>query len=451
MFDQLSQNISLAIRRFKGKVTINEQDIKQMMSDLRVALTDADVHLSVIDSLLLELETKSLDQQVIKGIKPAEKIIQLLQDLISNYLGEGEELSFASKPTIVMVVGLQGTGKTTQLAKLAKRYLNKHQLLVAADTQRPAAITQLQQLGASMGVEVFTQSSSPVEIAKAAVKEAKSKGYDVVWIDTAGRLSIDESLMNELLLMKQAVHPDEILYVIDAMSGQSALEVSKSFHQKLGLTGAILSKLDGDARGGAALSFRHVVGVPIRYAGLGEKVDDMELFHGDRLAQRLLGMGDVATLVEKAEANIDPDESMKLMEKMLSGKMNYNDMLAQFKMMRRMGSLSSLMGMIPGMNQHKQVKDIDDSEFKKIEVLIDSMTHHERKDPKLIERDHRRRRRIADGSGRKVADVNRLIQSLEQQQKMAKMMSGMQPGRMPSMPTMQPNKSRGKGKGRRPW
>jgi signal recognition particle subunit SRP54 len=451
MFDQLSQNISLAIRRFKGKVTINEQDIKQMMSDLRVALTDADVHLSVIDSLLLELETTSLDQQVIKGIKPAEKIIQLLQDLISNYLGEGEELSFASKPTIVMVVGLQGTGKTTQLAKLAKRYLNKRQLLVAADTQRPAAITQLQQLGASMGVEVFTQPSSPVEIAKAAVKEAKSKGYDVVWIDTAGRLSIDESLMNELLLMKQAVHPDEILYVIDAMSGQSALEVSKSFHQKLGLTGAILSKLDGDARGGAALSFRHVVGVPIRYAGLGEKVDDMELFHGDRLAQRLLGMGDVATLVEKAEANIDPDESMKLMEKMLSGKMNYNDMLAQFKMMRRMGSLSSVMGMIPGMNQLKQVKDIDDSEFKKIEVLIDSMTHHERKDPKLIERDHRRRRRIADGSGRKVADVNRLIQSLEQQQKMAKMMSGMQTGRMPSMPTMQPKKSRGKGKGRRPW
>jgi signal recognition particle subunit SRP54 len=451
MFDQLSQNISLAIRRFKGKVTINEQDIKQMMSDLRVALTDADVHLSVIDSLLLELETKSLDQQVIKGIKPAEKIIQLLQDLISNYLGEGEELSFTSKPTIVMVVGLQGTGKTTHLAKLAKRFLNKRQLLVAADTQRPAAITQLQQLGASMGVEVFTQPSSPVEIAKAAVKEAKSKGYDVVWIDTAGRLSIDESLMNELLLMKQAVHPDEILYVIDAMSGQSALEVSKSFHQKLGLTGAILSKLDGDARGGAALSFRHVVGVPIRYAGLGEKVDDMELFHGDRLAQRLLGMGDVASLVEKAEANIDPDESMKLMEKMLSGKMNYNDMLAQFKMMRRMGSLSSVMGMIPGMNQLKQVKDIDDSEFKKIEVLIDSMTLHERKDPKLIERDHRRRRRIADGSGRKVADVNRLIQSLEQQQKMAKMMSGMQPGRMPSMPTMQSKKSRGKGKGRRPW
>lgn len=451
MFDQLSQNISLAIRRFKGKVTINEQDIKQMMSDLRVALTDADVHLSVIDTLLLELETKALDQQVIKGIKPAEKIIQLLQDLIGSYLGEGEELSFQRKPTIIMVVGLQGTGKTTQLAKLAKRFPDKRHMLVAADTQRPAAITQLQQLGSSIGVEVFTQNASPLEIATAAVKQAKREGLDVVWIDTAGRLSIDESLMNELVLMKQTIHPDEILYVIDAMSGQSALEVSKSFHQTLGLTGAILSKLDGDARGGAALSFRHVVGVPIRYAGLGEKVDDIDLFHGDRLAQRLLGMGDVATLVEKAEANIDPDESMKLMEKMLSGKMNYNDMLAQFKMMRRMGSLSSVMGMIPGMNQLKQVKDIDDSEFKKIEVLIDSMTLHERKDPKLIERDHRRRRRIADGSGRKVADVNRLIQSLEQQQKMAKMMSGMQPGRMPSMPTMQPKKSRGKGKGRRPW
>jgi signal recognition particle subunit SRP54 len=239
--------------------------------------------------------------------------------------------------------------------------------------------------------------------------------------------------------------------VIDAMSGQSALDVSKTFHQALGLTGAIISKLDGDARGGAALSFRQVVGVPIRYAGLGEKIDELDLFHGSRLAQRLLGMGDVATLVEKAEASIDPDESMKLIEKMLSGKMNYNDMLSQLKMMRRMGSLSSVMGMIPGMNQFKQVKDVDDSEFKKIEVLIDSMTKEERKDPKLIERDHRRRRRIADGSGRKVAEVNRLIQSLEQQQKMAKMMSGMQSGKMPSMPQMQPKKSRGKGKGRRPW
>ena len=451
MFEQLSQNINLAVRRLKGKVTINEQDIKQMMSDLRVALIDADVHLSVIDTLLLDLEAKALDQQVIKGIKPAEKIIQLLQELIADALGEGEELLLTNKPTIVMMVGLQGTGKTTQVAKLAKRFSNKRQLLVAADTQRPAAITQLEQLGASINVDVFTLAASPVEIAKAAVKQAKNDGIDIVWIDTAGRLSIDESLMNELLQMKQAVQPDDILYVIDAMSGQSALDVSKSFHQTLGLTGAILSKLDGDARGGAALSFRHVVGVPIRYAGLGEKVDEIDLFHGERLAQRLLGMGDVATLVEKAEANIDPDESMKLMEKMLSGKMNYNDMLAQFKMLRRMGSLSSVMGMIPGMNQLKQVKDIDDSEFKKIEVLIDSMTLHERKDPKLIERDHRRRRRIADGSGRKVADVNRLIQSLEQQQKMAKMMSGMQSGRMPSMPTMQPKKSRGKGKGRRPW
>jgi signal recognition particle subunit SRP54 len=422
-----------------------------MMSDLRVALIDADVHLSVIDDLLQELEAKSLDQQVIKGVKPAEKMIQLLESLIRDYLGEGEELSFNKKPTIIMVVGLQGTGKTTQVAKLANRFSDKRQLLVAADVQRPAAITQLQQLGASIDVPVFTMNATPVEIAKAAVIEATSKQLDVVWIDTAGRLSIDEALMNELVLMKQAVQPDDILYVIDAMSGQSALDVSKTFHQALGLTGAIISKLDGDARGGAALSFRRVVGVPIRYAGLGEKVDEFDLFHGSRLAQRLLGMGDVATLVEKAEASIDPDESMKLMEKMLSGKMNYNDMLSQLKMMRRMGSLSSVMEMIPGMNQLKQVKDVDDSEFKKIEVLIDSMTKEERKDPKLIERDHRRRRRIADGSGRKVAEVNRLIQSLEQQQKMAKMMSGMQSGKMTSMPQMQPKKSRGKGKGRRPW
>ena len=451
MFDQLSQNINLAFRRLKGKVTINDQDIKQMMLDLRTSLIDADVHLSVIDSLLTEFESQALNEQVIKGVKPAEKIIQLFETLIKQYLGEGEELTFKSSPTVVMIVGLQGTGKTTQLAKLAKRFSSKKQLLVAADTQRPAAITQLQQLGNSINVEVYTQNASPIEIAKNAVTYAKKQQLDIVWIDTAGRLSIDETLMNELVLMKQAVRPDEILYVIDAMSGQSALDVSKSFDQSLGLTGAILTKLDGDARGGAALSFRHVVGVPIRYAGLGEKFDEFDLFHGDRLAQRILGMGDVATLVEKAEASINPDESMKLMEKMMSGKMNYNDMLAQFSMMKKMGNLSSVVGMIPGMSQLKQVKDIDDSQLKKIEVLIDSMTKQERSNPSLIERDHRRRRRIADGSGRKVADVNRLIQSLEQQMKMAKMMSGMQSGRLPSMPTMQPKKSRGKGKSRRPW
>lgn len=451
MFDQLSQSINLAFRRLKGKVTINDQDIKQMMLDLRTSLIDADVHLSVIDSLLAEFESEALDEQVIKGIKPAEKIIHLFETLIKHYLGEGEELSFKSSPSVVMIVGLQGTGKTTQLAKLAKRFSTKQQLLVAADTQRPAAITQLQQLGKTINVEVFTQNASPVEIAKNALDYAKKQDFDIVWIDTAGRLSVDELLMNELVFMKQTVRPDEILYVIDAMSGQSALDVSKSFNQRLGLTGAILTKLDGDARGGVALSFRHVVGVPIRYAGLGEKLDEFDLFHGDRLAQRILGYGDVATLVEKAEASIDPNESMKLMEKMMSGKMNYNDMLAQFSMMKKMGNLSSVVGMIPGMSQMKQVKDIDDSQLKKIEVLIDSMTFQERSTPSLIERDHRRRRRIADGSGRKVADVNRLIQSLEQQMKMAKMMSGMQSGKPPSMPSMQPKKSRGKGKSRRPW
>jgi signal recognition particle subunit SRP54 len=451
MFEQLSQNLNLAFRRLKGKVTINDQDIKQMMLELRNSLLDADVHLSVIDSLLEEFETQALEEQVIKGVKPAEKIIQLFERLIQQYLGEGAELSFSSSPTVIMIVGLQGTGKTTQVAKLAKRFSAKKQLLVAADTQRPAAISQLQQLGSTIQVEVYTENTSPIEIAKHAVSYAKQQGLDIVWIDTAGRLSIDERLMNELVQMKQAVRPAEILYVIDAMSGQTALEVSKSFHETLGLTGAILTKLDGDARGGAALSFRHIVGVPIRYAGLGESLDDLDVFHGDRLAQRILGYGDVATLVEKAEASIDPNESMKLMEKMMSGKMNYNDMIAQFSMMKRMGSLSSVVGMIPGMSQLKQVKDIDDSQFKHIEVLIDSMTKLERSNPSLIERDHRRRRRIADGAGRKVADVNRLIQSLEQQQKMAKMMSGMQSGKLPSMPTMQPKKSRGKGKGRRSW
>jgi signal recognition particle subunit SRP54 len=451
MFDQLTQNINLAFRRLKGKVTINDQDIKEMMSELRTSLIDADVHVSVIESLLSQFEPLALNEQVIKGVKPADKIIQLFERLIKEYLGEGEELSFATSPTVVMIVGLQGTGKTTQVVKLAKRFSTKKQLLVAADTQRPAAISQLQQLGLKIDVEVYTENASPVEIAKNAVAYAKQHGIDVVWIDTAGRLSIDEPLMHELVLMKQAVRPQEILYVIDAMSGQSALNVAKTFDETLGLTGAIMTKLDGDARGGAALSVRHVVGVPIRYAGLGEKLDEFDLFHGDRLAQRILGMGDVATLVEKAEANMDPNESMRLMEKMMSGTMNYNDMRAQFSMMKRMGNLSSVIGMIPGMSQLKQVKDIDDSQFKQIEVLIDSMTRQERSNPSLIERDHRRRRRIADGAGRKVAEVNRLIQSLEQQMKMAKMMSSMQSGKLPTMPSMQPKKSRGKGKSRRPW
>ncbi len=451
MFDQLSQNINLAFRRLKGKVTINERDIREMMASLRTALMDADVHLSVVDSLLSALEAQALNQQVIQGVKPADKIIQMVESLIKGYLGQGEELTFTKPPSVVMVVGLQGTGKTTQLVKLAKRFASQKQLIVAADTQRPAAVTQLQQLAASIDVEVFTLDATPVEIARSAVKHAKTHGHEIVWVDTAGRLSLDDALMDELVQMKRAVQPQEVLYVMDAMSGQSALAVSKEFHQQLKLTGAVLTKLDGDARGGAALSFRHVVGVPIRYVGLGEKLEDLEVFHGDRLAQRILGMGDVATLVEKAEANIDPEESMKLMEKMISGKMNYNDMLTQFRMMRRMGQLSQVVGMIPGMSQVQQVKDLDDSEFKKIEVLIESMTLIERKDPALLARDHRRRRRIANGAGRKVADVNRLIQSLEQQQKMAKMMSGMPQGKMPNLSQMPPKKSRGKGKGRRPW
>ena len=451
MFERLTDSLQLTFRRFKGKVTINEQDIRSMVSDLKAALLDADVHLSVIDEILFDLQEKALDEQVIKGVKPAEKIISIFENHLRELLGQAVELPLTDKPTVIMMVGLQGTGKTTQAAKLAKRFKDKKALLVAADTQRPAAITQLQQLGVSIGVEVYTENATPLDIASNAVQYGKKNHFDVIIIDTAGRLSIDESLMNELAEIKKATNPQEILFVMDAMTGQSSLEVAQGFDQSLNLTGAILTKLDGDARGGSAISFRHVVGVPIRYVGTGGKLEDLDLFHGDRLANRILGMGDVASLVEKAEAEIDPDESMKLMEKMMTGKMNYNDMLSQFKMMKRMGSLSSIAGMIPGLSQMKQLKDVDDSEFTKIEVLIQSMTPHERRDPKLIADNHRRRRRIADGAGRKVADVTRLIQSLEQQQKMAKMMAGMQSGRMPQIPQMQPKKSRGKGKGRRPW
>jgi signal recognition particle subunit SRP54 len=451
MFERLTESLQLTFRRFKGKVTINEQDIRSMVLDLRAALLDADVHVSVIDEILADLQTRALDEQVIKGVKPAEKIISIFESRLKEVLGEGEELPLLANPTIIMMVGLQGTGKTTQAAKLAKRFHDKKVLLVAADTQRPAAITQLQQLGSSIGVDVYTQTTTPLAIASNAVQYGSQNGFEVIIIDTAGRLSIDESLMSELADIKKATKPNEILFVMDAMTGQSSLEVAQGFNQTLSLTGAIITKLDGDARGGAAISFRYVVGVPIRYVGTGEKIEDLDLFHGDRLANRILGMGDIASFVEKAEAEIDPDESMKLMEKMMTGKMNYNDMLSQFKMMRRMGSLSSIAGMIPGLSQMKQLKDVDDSEFTKIEVLIQSMTPHERRDPKLISDNHRRRRRIADGAGRKVADVNRLIQSLEQQQKMAKMMAGMPSGRIPQMPQIQPKKSRGKGKGRRPW
>jgi signal recognition particle subunit SRP54 len=451
MFERLTDSLQLTFRRFKGKVTINEQDIRSMVADLKAALLDADVHLSVIDEIVAELQVKALDEHVIKGIKPAEKIISIFEQHLKELLDEAEELPLVDQPTVIMMVGLQGTGKTTQAAKLAKRFKDKKVLLVAADTQRPAAITQLQQLGSSLGVEVYTENQTPLMIASNAVVYGKKNNVDVIIVDTAGRLSIDESLMSELADIKKATRPQEILFVMDAMTGQSTLEVAQGFNNQLTLTGAILTKLDGDARGGSAISFRQVVGVPIRYVGTGEKLEDLDLFHGDRLANRILGMGDIASLVEKAEAEIDPDESMKLMEKMMTGKMNYNDMLSQFKMMKRMGSISSIAGMIPGLSQMKQLKKVDDSEFTKIEVLIQSMTPHERRDPKLIADNHRRRRRIADGAGRKVAEVNRLIQSLEQQQKMAKMMAGMQSGRMPQMPQMQPKKSRGKGKGRRPW
>lgn len=461
-FNTLSDRLQMAMRRVTGRGRLTENDIDAMMKEVRLSLLEADVNYKVVKEFTKEVKEKSLDEKIMKGLNPGQQVVKVVHEELKQLMGEESPLALNSGRTVIMMVGLQGAGKTTHAGKLAK-YLRKKEaknpLLIAGDIYRPAAIDQLITIGKQIDVPVFEMGQSkPLDIVKKGLKFADENKHDLVIIDTAGRLHIDEEMMGELVGIKNFVNPDEILLTVDAMTGQDAVNVADSFHKALDVTGCVLTKLDGDTRGGAALSIRKVTGVPIKFAGVGEKLDELEVFHGDRMASRILGMGDVVSLIEKAQENISEDDAMSMMEKMMSNKFNYNDMLKQFKMMSRMGSMSKLLGMMPGMGNMKQMMNqVDDSQFRMIEVIISSMTKEERTNPELLDKSSRRRKRVAQGSGRTVADVNKLRQALEAQKQMGKRMGSLDPNNMNPMNmqnmmgSVKPKKSRGKGRNKRRW
>ena len=426
-FEGLSDKLSNAFKKLKNKGKLTESDVKQAMREVRLALLEADVNYKVAKDFTNKVTERAIGQDVMESLTPAQMVIKIVNEELTSLMGgENARLEFASKPpTIIMMCGLQGSGKTTHSAKLAKmlkEQQNRRPMLVACDIYRPAAIDQLKVVGEKAGVPVFEMGTeNPVKIAKAAVKHAKDYGNDVVILDTAGRLHIDEKLMDELKNIKDEVNPDEILLVIDSMTGQDAVNVAKSFNEKLEVTGVILTKLDGDTRGGAALSVKAVTGKPIKFAGTGEKLEDLEVFHPDRMASRILGMGDVLTLIEDAQNKLDQKEAEKMAEKIMANRFDFNDLLGQFEQIKKMGPLKGILSKIPGVGKQLDNVDVNDRQIDWLQAIILSMTPAERENPSLM--NPSRKRRIAAGSGRTVEEVNRLIKQLEQMQKMIKQMN----------------------------
>ncbi len=428
MFEGLSEKLQATFKRLRGKGKLTEADVSDAMREVRVALLEADVNFKVVKELITRIKERAVGQEVLESLTPGQQVIKIVHEEIISLMGGTEsKIQVSSKPpTIIMLVGLQGAGKTTHGAKLAHllKKQGKHPLMVACDIYRPAAIKQLEVLGEQVKVPVFSLGQvSPVKIAGESLEFARKNGNDVVIIDTAGRLHVNEELMDELSNIKQKVSPHEILLVVDAMTGQDAVNVAEAFNNQLGLDGVILSKLDGDTRGGAALSVKAVTGCPIKFAGIGEKIDALEVFHPDRMASRILGMGDVLTLIERAQQNFDEKKAREMQEKIRKQELTLEDFLDQIKQLKSMGPLSSIMEMIPGMG--KQLKDvqIDENEFKKAEAIIYSMTVEERRKPILIK--DSRKKRIAKGSGTTVQDVGKLLKQYEQTKKMMKQLSGL--------------------------
>jgi len=462
MENSLSSRLQMAMRRLTGRGFLTENDIDEMMREVRLSLLEADVNFKVVKTFIANIKEKALGEKILKGLNPGQQVVKLVYDELKRVMGEeAEGIRYnINGLTTIMTIGLQGSGKTTAIGKLGV-YIRKNEkkkvMFIAADVYRPAAIEQLVTIGKQINVEVFEKGLIDARtIVKEGLAYAKQNQYDVVIIDTAGRLHIDEKMMQELIDVKEIAKPSEILLTVDAMTGQDAANICKSFHDQLNATGAILTKLDGDTRGGAALSIREVSGIPIKFASSGEKMDAFEMFHPERMASRILGMGDVLTLIEKATESIDEDEAKNMMEKLMSDTFNYNDLMKQFKMIKRMGSMSKLLGFIPGMGNIKQAaSQIDDKQFDKMSVLIFSMTEDERRDPKLVDTSSKRRERIAKGSGMSVADLNRLRQALDTQKKMMKKMMNMDEKELESlsknpakmMPPSQVKKGKGKGKG----
>ena len=422
-FEGLSSRLQEITRKLKGKARITESDLKEVLREVKFALLDADVNYKIVKDFVKVIEEKALGQDVLKSLTPGQQVIKIVKDELVDLLGgESSKINFSSNPpTIIMLVGLQGSGKTTTAGKLANliRKQGKNPLLVACDVYRPAAIKQLQVVGKQLNVPVYAneQTKDVVMIAKQAMNVAMSKLNDVIILDTAGRLHIDEELMQELKDLKSSVKPHEILLVVDSMTGQDAVNVAETFNNNLGIDGVVLTKLDGDTRGGAALSVKKVTGKPIKFAATGEKLSDIEEFHPDRMASRILGMGDVLSIIEKAEETFDEEEALKMEKKLRKQKFDLEDYLAQLRQVKKMGSFSSILKMLPGMGNLKNIQ-IDDKEFDKVEAMICSMTLEERRNPKIL--NGSRRLRIAKGSGTTVQDINKFINSFEMTQKMMK-------------------------------
>ena len=425
-FEGLSDRLESAFQRLKSKGSLTENDVKEAMREVRLALLEADVNYKVAKDFTAKVTERAIGAQVMESLTPAQMVIKIVNEELTDLMGGTQtRLAYASHPpTVVMMCGLQGSGKTTHCAKIARKLKNENHrpLLVACDIYRPAAIKQLQVVGEQVGVPVFEMGqTNPVTIAREAIKLAKDKGYDYVFIDTAGRLHIDTELMNELKNIKSEVHPHEILLVIDAMLGQDAVTVASTFNDELGIDGLVLTKMDGDTRGGAALSARAVTGKPIKFVGMGEKLDELDYFYPDRMASRILGMGDVLSLIEKAEIALDEKKAAKLEESLRKNKFDLEDLLDQFEQINKMGSMKDILSMLPGINKKVKDVEIDDRQFDRMKAIILSMTPKERRHPDII--NPSRKRRIAAGCGMQVEDVNRLLNQHRQMQKMFKQMN----------------------------
>ena len=434
-FDSLAERLQETFKKLRGKGKLTEKDIKEAMREVRLALLEADVNFKVVKTFVKNVSEKAMGSEVLESLTPGQQVVKIVNEELTALMGGSEaKLNFDSSITAFMLVGLQGAGKTTMAGKLALylRKRNRKPLLVAADVYRPAAIKQLQIVGSQIDIPVFSMGDkvNPVDIAKASMEFARKEGCDVVIIDTAGRLHIDEELMTELKMIKSSVRPMETLLVVDSMTGQDAVNVAESFNSTLDITGVILTKLDGDTRGGAALSIREVTGKPIKFSGIGEKMNDLEVFHPERMASRILGMGDVLCLIEKAQSSIDEKDARELGSKMMSKEFNFEDYLKAFEQMQKLGPLNKIMEMVPGMNS-KEMKGVNledsEKEMMRTRSIIHSMSLKERRNPKLLE-NASRKKRIAKGSGTTIQDVNKLLKGFENMKKMMKQMGSMQKG-----------------------
>lgn len=437
MFENLSDRLERSFKILKGEGKITEINVAETLKDVRRALLDADVNYKVAKTFTDTVKKKALGMNVLTAVKPSQLMVKIVHDELAELMGgEAAELNLNGRPSIILMSGLQGSGKTTfsgKLANMLKNKQHKNPLLVACDVYRPAAIEQLKVVGEQIGVPVYSEPESKdvVSIANNAIREAKAKSYDVVIVDTAGRLAVDEEMMNEIETLKNAINPNETLFVVDSMTGQDAVNTAKEFNDRLDFDGVVLTKLDGDTRGGAALSIRTVVTKPIKFVGTGEKMEAIDVFHPSRMADRILGMGDIVSLVERAQEQFDEEEARRLQKKIQKNKFDFNDFLGQIEQIKKMGNLKDLAAMIPGVGKAIKDVDIDDNAFKGIEAIIKSMTPKERTNPEILNQS--RRMRIAKGSGTNIQDVNRLIKQFDQTRKMMKMVTGTNMAKMAGM------------------